>query len=87
MKCQILFSGKNITIFSSAELAQRVVKVIRDAITETLLQPYNLIGQCSLQRICMVQRIELPAAGHRVLEKYQSIRLGWSWLNPQLDNT
>ena len=27
MKCQILFSGKNITSLSSAELAQKVVKV------------------------------------------------------------
>ena len=29
MKCQILFSGKNITNLSSAELAQREVKVKR----------------------------------------------------------
>ena len=37
MKCQILFSGKNIVNLPSAELAQRVVKVNTELTKEILL--------------------------------------------------
>ena len=54
MKCQILFSWenkKNITNLSSAELAQRVVKVILSAVNYLKISICNLIrGQTKLER-------------------------------------
>ena len=48
MKCQILFSGKNIINLSSAEFAQRQVKVNTDIpsdITLGIFLSWNNVGQ------------------------------------------
>ena len=42
MKCQILFSGKNITNLSSAELAQSMVKVMLHILSKGLLSEHEV---------------------------------------------
>ena len=57
MKCQILFSGKNkknISILSSAEAAQRMVKVKLKAVSDLelhLTQSHRALDKSSVQKL------------------------------------
>ena len=64
MKCQILFSGKNmknINSLSSTELAQRVVKIKVSLFVLRFYGPFNPTGSCRTRSVYLTT---LKSANH-----------------------